>query len=59
MNSNGEFGSVKVWIKIWLGFAEELGETEGLVVPIQLRVYASEFAVGSLWLGVCGLKFVI
>ena len=32
-------------IKIWLGYAEELGEIEDLAVPMLLRVCGWEFVV--------------
>ena len=46
-------------IKIWLGYAEELGEIEDLVVPMLLRVCASAFAVWSLRFRVYSLEFVV
>ena len=46
-------------IKIWLGYAEGLGEIEDLVVPMLLRVCASAFAVRSLRCRVCGSEFAV
>lgn len=45
-------------IKIWLGYAEELGEIEDLVVPLLLRVCCWEFVALSLRFRVYSLEFM-